>query len=385
MNEKISQLTPHTPNAADVIPVEDGDVNFTDTVSGIVNLAAVAAAALYLPLAGGTLSGTLTIGSVANAPVLTGSAFQLIINQALYAVVVGVGNGAGGYWSQNVLAIPVGSHLDWSASSNASASTDTSISRVSPNVIQIGNTSGTPDASGTLNLAAIHVAGGTTGSATGSGIFGNSSFASTANVDGNLTNGVNIQDATGNLIQSGLAGTIPCILLYTPSTGAIFMDDGAGDGVSIWNGTVGFEDAAHDLFTLNAGTILFQVDNAHNKAKFQMSGTGSFDLYGNGTSVLGFDNTSGSRYGSLDTFISRGAPGTVCIGAGATAGDASGTLNAATLIENATLTPASATTAGVTGQIAWQGTNGTTGQIFICTSGGSAGGAIWMAATLVKV
>ena len=57
----------------------------------------------------------------------------------------------------------------------------------------------------------------------------------------------------------------------------------------------------------------------------------------------------------------------------------------AILIAGATLTPASATTAGITGQIAWQGTNGTTGQVFICTSGGTAGNAIWMAATLSKI
>jgi hypothetical protein len=55
------------------------------------------------------------------------------------------------------------------------------------------------------------------------------------------------------------------------------------------------------------------------------------------------------------------------------------------LVLSSTLTPASATTAGVTGQIAWQGTNGTTGQIFICTSGGTASNAIWMAAALTKV
>jgi hypothetical protein len=88
---------------------------------------------------------------------------------------------------------------------------------------------------------------------------------------------------------------------------------------------------------------------------------------------------------SVDTFISRKAPGVIAIGAASAVGDASGTLNAATLVENTSLTPASATTAGVTGQIAWQGTNGTTGQIFICTSGGVAGSAIWMAAAMSKV
>jgi hypothetical protein len=88
---------------------------------------------------------------------------------------------------------------------------------------------------------------------------------------------------------------------------------------------------------------------------------------------------------STDTSLSRAAANTIQIGNTGGTPDASGTLKCATLIEGSTLTPASATTAGVTGQIAWQGTNGTTGQIFICTSGGTAGSAIWMAATLAKV
>jgi hypothetical protein len=52
---------------------------------------------------------------------------------------------------------------------NGTAGTyDTSISRVSPNVIQMGNTSGTPNASGTLKLAKVSIvsAGAPTNAAT---------------------------------------------------------------------------------------------------------------------------------------------------------------------------------------------------------------------------
>jgi hypothetical protein len=95
--------------------------------------------------------------------------------------------------------------------------------------------------------------------------------------------------------------------------------------------------------------------------------------------------SAGDETWNGDTSISRVSPNVIQIGNTSGTPDASGTLKCATLIEGSTLTPASATTAGVTGQIAWQGTNGTTGQIFICTSGGTAGSAIWMAATLAKV
>ncbi len=56
----------------------------------------------------------------------------------------------------------------------------------------------------------------------------------------------------------------------------------------------------------------------------------------------------------------------------------SGTKTAAILVETATLTPSSASTAGVTGQIAWD-----SGFIYICTAGGTAGNATWKKAALV--
>ena len=88
-----------------------------------------------------------------------------------------------------------------------------------------------------------------------------------------------------------------------------------------------------------------------------------------------------SASGSINS-MDTGAPGFIF---GTKSITANQPLSSPTLIETSTLTPASATTAGVTGQIAWQGTNGTTGQVFICTSGGTAGNAIWMAALLTKV
>ena len=103
------------------------------------------------------------------------------------------------------------------------------------------------------------------------------------------------------------------------------------------------------------------------------------------TGLLTWAASTNTSVTGWDTSLWRSAANTLSLGITTGTPDASGTLKCATLIEGATLTPASATTAGVTGQIAWQGTNGTTGQIFVCTAGGSAGSAIWMAATLAKV
>jgi hypothetical protein len=76
-------------------------------------------------------------------------------------------NGSGGFagsaatiTSGGSITLPSGQALDWS--------TDASISRASANVIQIGNTGGTPDASGTLKLAKVSIvsAGAPTNAAT---------------------------------------------------------------------------------------------------------------------------------------------------------------------------------------------------------------------------
>ena len=57
-----------------------------------------------------------------------------------------------------------------------------------------------------------------------------------------------------------------------------------------------------------------------------------------------------------------------------------GVVTLPSLIESATLSPTSAGTAGVTGQIAWDATH-----IYVCTAGGIAGAATWKAAALSAV
>jgi hypothetical protein len=187
-------------------------------------------------------------------------------------------------------------HLVFPSAGDETWNGDTSISRASENTVQIGNTGGTPDASGTLKVASLAV-----------GTPGTTYFTSFGN------GAIQTFDTSFNLKYQNVVG-----------------------GVNV-----------------------------------------------SSESELGWANSTNIT--TIDTSISRASANVVQIGNTGGTPDASGTLKCATLIEGATLTPASATTAGVTGQIAWQGTNGTTGQIFICTAGGSAGGAIWMAATLAKV
>jgi hypothetical protein len=164
----------------------------------------------------------------------------------------------------------------------------------------------------------------------------------------------------------------------TDVAGFVITSINGGDTMYVYSATVGSPATpiAHTILGARSGQLTL-VDGGLAALTFDGSQNGTF------AGMVGLATGKVLNWNS-DTGLSRGSTGTVYVGNG-TAGNASGTLQCATLIEGSTLTPASATTAGVTGQIAWQGTNGTTGQIFICTSGGSAGSAIWMAATLAKV
>lgn len=92
--------------------------------------------------------------------------------------------------------------------------------------------------------------------------------------------------------------------------------------------------------------------------------------------------------GNAAVYSTQAAPGTIVIEGGTAVnliGNGSGTavLNAQnftvsvpvvapTIVESQTLSPTSGATAGVTGQFAWDTTN-----LYVCTSGGSAGAATW--------
>jgi len=82
----------------------------------------------------------------------------------LGAASLAIGNGTAGDYSGRLTL----THLVFPSAGDETWNGDTSISRASANVIQIGNTGGTPDASGTLKLAKVSIvsAGAPTNAAT---------------------------------------------------------------------------------------------------------------------------------------------------------------------------------------------------------------------------
>ena len=94
-SEKISQLTPHTPNSSDVIPVELGGTNFSDTVGGIetaaaalvVNITGTAAGLSGTPaLPSGTTAATVPNPSDASANVASDAFVQSAIELSMGTV-----------------------------------------------------------------------------------------------------------------------------------------------------------------------------------------------------------------------------------------------------------------------------------------------------------
>ena len=107
--------------------------------------------------------------------------------------------------------------------------------------------------------------------------------------------------------------------------------------------------------------LLFKANNVYvMKLCSDGSNTGRVQYSSNG--FLAWANSTAPYSATLDTSISRIGIATLAIGNG-TAGNTSGTLNAATLIENTSHTPASASDTGTTGTIAWDAN-----YIYICVA-----------------
>jgi hypothetical protein len=157
MSEKISQLTPHTPNAADVIPVADGGANFSDTVGAIESQAA----ALVVNITGTAvnLSGTpaLPNGTTATTQITgdntTKIATDAFVHASIAALPAETWSGLTGNLTETQV-VPFDGPTPGTA--------DTWISRSAAGTVAIGATSTPGDASGTLNLTNIGIAGKST-------------------------------------------------------------------------------------------------------------------------------------------------------------------------------------------------------------------------------
>ncbi len=193
-SEKISQLTPHTPNSSDVIPVELGGTNFSDTVGGIETAAAALvhwstllgdlAETQVIPFDGGT-PGTADTGisrlGAASLAIGNGTAGDAsgklsctyILNGGFSQYIQGDASGSGwqlGYY-QSGLGLGPNAPVYWGSSN--SLTSDTGISRLGAGSLAIGN--GTlGNTSGTLNLKEIVLTdfGSTPTSSSGGGTAG---------------------------------------------------------------------------------------------------------------------------------------------------------------------------------------------------------------------
>ena len=110
------------------------------------------------------------------------------------------------------------------------------------------------------------------------------------------------------------------------------------------NETLGVHVAAQSGATANYGLA---IDGKY-------SGADDFAVLVNSTTARSFFGVIdfGAKAGIADVGISRLAPGSIAVGDG-TAGNASGTLTAGSIVEPTSYTPASSSSEGVTGQIAW--------------------------------
>jgi hypothetical protein len=167
-----------------------------------------------------------------------------------------------------------------------------------------------------------------------------------------------------NIVNNGTNGTSALTITHTGSPNA----GGYGGVISLGANTYYYDVPIAGALTIgaNKGSSIYKLYCT--QAQFQL----------NNVFPISWSATSNAN-ATQDVGLSRVSAGVLGVGNG-TQGNASGTLNAAKLIENATLSPTSAATAGTTGQIAWD-----SGNIYVCTAGGVAGAATWKAASLAAV
>ena len=306
-------------------------------------------------------------------------------------------NGSGGFagsaatiTSGGSITLPSGQALDWS--------TDTSISRASANVIQIGNTGGTPDASGTLELANLNMMDGASGATpvlnlTAGGVSGNDPYLTVSGSDGGSGQSVlfrimntyvgevsfsNIDmccynDTTkgGTLIGGNYANTtyglVPGFSIRAKAnTPDICISTGAFTGGNL---NVGVHLMMQDT-TGRIGIGTFAAPNFSPQATLDVTGNIRTDQLQLGTSA--------------DTSISRASADVIQIGNTSGTPDASGTLDLKKIVlTDFGSTPTSSSgggTAGTVGEIVQH-----SGLLYFCSVTGVAGSATWNVITMTQL
>jgi hypothetical protein len=294
-SEKISQLTPHTPNSSDVIPVELGGTNFSDTVGGIET----AAAALVVNITGTAagLSGTpaLPSGTTATTQAANDNSTK-VATTAYVATAAGAYLPLAGGTMTGAIQMTSGLAINWNA--------DSGISRLAANNIGFGN--GTPgDYSGTIQCgyATVHV---------NLSVIGNTFYYSSINMQ-----------ATGTATSGQNYGSVAI------TAGGTFYNSGVA--YDYWN----FQ-TLMGTGTAPTSTLYFSHSGSTGQTYFQIPSATVFEW-------------------STDAGISRLGAASLAIGNG-TAGDTTGQITATTFTVAASgAAPTSAGTAGTVGQIITHG------------------------------
>lgn len=173
--------------------------------------------------------------------------------------------------------------------------------------------------------------------------------------------------------------TYAIVIAYVDANQQLYVQDSQGENllpVQVEAGSAAFS-------ALAGGT---------NTTAAMIVGTGA-SLAVSGTGTITATTSTTQSPGNSTTKIATTAFTTLAVGVETTRAEAAeallapiasptftGTVTLPILVESATLSPTSAATAGVTGQIAWDAS-----KIYVCTAGGIAGAATWKAAALSAV
>jgi hypothetical protein len=324
-------------------------------------------------------SGTLVVGGVTSNEVDITNSYNGNYKITLWA---GLFAYPSGLLMSSDSAIQWGNNVNWTA-----GSIDTSITRASANVVQIGNTSGTPDASGTLQLHDVQtdIIRDVGGSLVISGQGYNYAYISSCFAFENFApviNSVPIAFGTGNaeaacdtFISRSSAGVVAvgATAALGDRSGRILASSaspdwsGAGDSLAAFDcGPSGYSTGIVMANGIGLGIV------AYNNLCLLVDYTGGFLMPSAG--AFKWCASGGNLNDASDTILWKSAPNTISIGKGdGSTGDASGTLKLTTVQMAASSgAPTSTGTAGTEGQIIYYG-----GLAYLCSVTGAAGSAVW--------
>jgi hypothetical protein len=306
----------------------------------------------------------------------------------LGAASLAIGNGTIGDYSGSLKL----THLVFPSAGDETWNGDTSISRASANVIQIGNTGGTPDASGTLELANLNMMDAASGATpvlnlTAGGVSGNDPYLTVSGSDGGTGEGVIFRIMNTYVGELSLSALDMCCYNDTTKGGTLiggnytYAPYGFVSGFSIrakantpdicistgaftgGNSNVG----AHLMMQDTTGRIgigTFAAPNFSPQATLDVTGNIRTDQLQLGTSA-GINGGSGAYFyfGDGNLNDTQGTLGCKMVQLSASSG-----------------APTSAGTAGTEGQIIYYG-----GFAYLCSVTGEAGAATWNKLSMVAV